>query len=60
MLQTVYGVYLLEARRVWAPTAGDAHRFGLAPPPLDAAGFTELGNLILRSDRISALIERAS
>ena len=57
-LQTVYGVYLLDARRVWAPTVGASGAFGLARAPRDQAEFFELGKLILRSDRISALIAR--
>ena len=59
-LQTVYGVYLLDARRVWAPIAADPRGFSLAPAPRDPAAFDEIGRLILRSDRISALIERGS
>ena len=55
-LQTVYGVYLLDARRVWAPPVDGKEGTGLARPPCDETGFAELGNLILRSDRISSLI----
>jgi carbonic anhydrase len=59
-LQTVYGVYLLDARRVWAPPAAGPGGSGLAPAPRDRAGFAELGNLILRSVRISALITQGT
>lgn len=55
-IQTVYGVYLLGAKRVWAPLSGDTHGFGLAAPPRDLAGFTALGDAIMRSDRISSLL----
>lgn len=57
-LQTTYGVYLLDARRVWAPAAGNAGGSGLTPAPRDQAALAELGKLVLRSARISALISR--
>jgi carbonic anhydrase len=55
-LQTVYGVYLLDARRVWAPPVGEPGGFGLARAPRDLSGFADLGNALLRSERISSLI----
>jgi carbonic anhydrase len=58
-LQTVYGVYLLEARRIWAPHADEPKGFGLRRAPQDLAGFARMGDAILRSDRISSLIEAA-
>src|SRR5215831_18263961 len=56
-LQIVYGVYLLDARRIWAPRADEPKGFGLTQAPRDLAGFARLGDAILRSDRISSLIE---
>jgi carbonic anhydrase len=55
-LQTAYGIYLLESRRVWAPRAGDMEGAGLAVVPRDDATFTELGKAILQSDRIASLL----
>jgi carbonic anhydrase len=55
-LQTVYGVYLLDTRRVWAPRISGTTGSGLAAAPRDKAEFTELGDAILRSDRIASLI----
>ena len=56
-LQVVYGVYLLETRQVWVPHVSKAKGTGLAAAPRDAAGFKELGNAILQSDRIVSLIQ---
>jgi len=55
-LQTVYGVYLLEAREVWAPRLSNKKRNGLATAPQDLAGFVDLGNAIVQSERIASLI----
>ena len=55
-LQVAYGVYLLETRQVWAPHVSKAKGIGLAAAPRDQAGFIELGNAILQSDRIASLI----
>jgi carbonic anhydrase len=57
-LRTTYGVYLLGARRVWAPRAGDPDGFGLAPAPRDLAEFAQIGDAILQSDRILSLLRR--
>ena len=56
-LQAVYGVYLLETRQVWAPRVNEMKGIGLAAAPRDPAGFRELGNAILQSDRIASLIQ---
>jgi carbonic anhydrase len=56
-LQTVYGVYLLETRQVWAPRVGELKGIGLATAPRDKDGFIELGNAILQSDRIRSLLQ---
>jgi carbonic anhydrase len=56
-LKVVYGVYLLENRRVWTPQVSGISETGLAAAPRDAAGFMELGDAILRSDRIVSLIQ---
>jgi carbonic anhydrase len=50
-IRAVYGVYLLETREVWAPRLG---AIGLAPAPRDLAGFVELGNAVVESDRIAS------
>jgi len=55
-LQTVYGIYLLENRRVWAPDPGEPKGASLAAAPRDEAEFAQLGNAILRSDRIASLL----
>jgi carbonic anhydrase len=54
--QSVYGVYLLDARRVWASRVGETSEFGLARVPRHLSGFAELGDTIPRSDRISSLL----
>jgi carbonic anhydrase len=56
-LQTVYGVYLLETRQVWAPRVSEMKGIGLASAPQDTEGFTELGNAILQSHRIRSLLQ---
>jgi carbonic anhydrase len=57
VLQTVYGVYLLETRQVWAPRVSEMKGIGLAAAPRDTEGFIELGNAILQSDRIRSLLQ---
>jgi carbonic anhydrase len=56
-LRAVYGVYLLETREVWAPRLGNAKEAGLATAPRDLAGFVDLGNAIVQSDRITSYIK---
>jgi carbonic anhydrase len=56
-LQAVYGVYLLEARKVWTPGSGGQDGAGLAPAPEDLAGFQELGDAVANSSRIAALLD---
>jgi carbonic anhydrase len=58
-LRAVYGVYLLETREVWAPRPGVAETTGLAEPPTDLASFVDLGEAIVRSDRIASLLKPA-
>jgi carbonic anhydrase len=55
-LRAVYGVYLLETREVWSPRPRDADIVGLAEAPHDLAGFIDLGNAIVRSERIAGLL----
>jgi carbonic anhydrase len=57
-LQTVYGVYLLESRRVWAPGGGTTKGTALAAAPPDGAAFAQLGEAILQSDRIATVLAR--
>ncbi len=55
-LRAAYGVYLLETRQVWTPALGDGKATGLAAPPRDIVGFIELGNALVKSDRIASMI----
>jgi carbonic anhydrase len=56
-LRAAYGVYLLEARQVWAPRAGSRECVGLAYPPADRAAFGEFSDAVVRSERIVRLLE---
>jgi carbonic anhydrase len=56
-LRAVYGIYLLETREIWAPHLGKIKGIGLAAPPRDPAGFIELGDAIVQSNRIASLIK---
>ena len=56
-LRAVYGVYLLETRKVWAPKPGRPDEYGLAPAPHDAAAFRELGDAVMQSSRLKALLD---
>jgi carbonic anhydrase len=56
-LRTVYGIYLLESREVWAPCLGQPKGTGLTPAPRDLAEFVELGDAIVQSERIAFLID---
>jgi carbonic anhydrase len=55
-LRAVYGVYLLETRRIWVPAETDAGSFGLAAPPSEPAKFDEFSDAIIGSDRILTLL----
>lgn len=55
-IRAVYGVYLLETREVWAPRLSNLQGIGLAAAPNDVAGFIELGNAVVQSERISSYI----
>lgn len=55
-LQSVYGVYLIESRQLWAPAPANAGELGLAPPPQGAIGFAEFGDAIIQSRRIQSLL----
>jgi carbonic anhydrase len=56
-LQTAYGVYLLDTRRVWTPHVAGMKSTGLAAAPRDRAEFVELANSTLQSDRIAVLLK---
>jgi carbonic anhydrase len=58
-IKVVYGVYVVESREVWAPHRGTAMWTGLADPPTDLESFAELGNAVLRSNRISSILKTA-
>ena len=55
-LRTVYGVYVLSDRSVWAPRVGSDEVKGLASPPSTASDFVDVCNAALRSKRIIALM----
>ena len=55
-LQVAYGVYVLETREVLAPRSGDIKGTGLASPPRDLAGFADLADAVVRSERIASYI----
>jgi carbonic anhydrase len=59
-VRAAYGVYLLEAREVWAPRAGSSDCVGLAFPPGDLANFEAFGDAVLRSERIARLLAGAA
>lgn len=56
-LRAVYGVYLLETREIWAPRPGDTKTVGLAAAPHDLAGFVDLGDALVQSERIAGLLK---
>jgi carbonic anhydrase len=56
-IKTVYGVYLLESRRIWSPQKGAATWTGLAEAPGDSANFEALGDAIAHSSRIAAILK---
>jgi len=56
-LRAVYGVYLLETRKVWTPRLGYPEGDGLAAAPQDTAAFQELGNATVQSSRLMALLD---
>jgi carbonic anhydrase len=56
-LRVAYGIYLLDSREVWTPRLGQPTGGGLAPAPRDLAEFVELGDAIVRSERIASLVD---
>jgi len=56
-MRAVYGVYLLETREVWAPRLSNVKGIGLAAAPHDLAGFADLGNAVVQSERIASYIK---
>ena len=56
-IRTAYGVYLLDARQVWAPRAGSSECAGLAYPPADPAAFGELARTVVATERIARLLD---
>ena len=55
-LRAAYGVYLLSARKVWAPRSDSTEFGGLAYPPVDAAGFDDFADAVVTSERIASLL----
>ena len=56
-LRAAYGVYLLSARQVWAPRVGSPDTGGLADPPGDLAAFGDFADALVRSERITRLLD---
>jgi len=56
-LRAAYGVYVLETREVWAPRTGNINGTGLAEAPRDLAGFAQLGDAVVQSERIASYIK---
>jgi carbonic anhydrase len=56
-LRAAYGVYVLETREVWAPRSGNINGTGLAEAPHDLAGFTQIGDAVVQSERIASYIK---
>ena len=55
-VEVAFGVYLLESRQVWTPQADQAHGGGLIPAPRNAVEFQRLGDAVVQSPRIAALL----
>jgi carbonic anhydrase len=58
-VRAAYGVYLLENRAVWSAGAGGQPGIGLAAAPIGRAEFAGLGDAIVRSARISSILDPA-
>ncbi len=56
-LRAAYGVYLLAARRIWAPRGGSSACAGLAYAAADLAAFGQFADAVVRSERIVSLLE---
>jgi len=56
----LYGVYVLETRRIWAPRGGSRRVDGLAEAPRNAAALAAFRDALLRSKRIAAFAARRS
>lgn len=56
-VQVVHGVYLLESREVWTPRLAGSPGAGLSPAPRSPAEFERLGEAIMRSERLVALLQ---
>jgi carbonic anhydrase len=56
-IRSFFGVYLLDARSVWAPRSDTAIATGLTAPPSDAETFTAFAEAVMRSDRITTLLK---
>ena len=56
-IDVVYGVYLLEERRVWSPRSEELDWFRLAPAPRDPNEFVILCDLLVSCPRVRALLD---
>lgn len=55
-LRVAHGVYLLESREVWSPPLNGSPGAGLTYAPEDLAEFEQLGEAVVQSARIAALL----
>ena len=55
-IRAAYGVYLITEHRVWAPRLGSAEVAGLAHPPDNIGESGEFFDVVVRSERIAAML----
>jgi carbonic anhydrase len=56
----LYGVYLLETRRIWAPQLDGSDRVHLAAPPGELEDFHAIAHAVAGCDRIASLLSDAA
>jgi carbonic anhydrase len=59
-LCATYGVLLLTSRQIWAPRCGSEAYTGLAHTPPDVAAFGDLGDAVVRSERIATILDEGA
>ncbi len=57
-IKTVYGIYLLQDRLVWSPSAVTQDCFRLSQPPSDREEFVDLCKLLVACERIVSVLDR--
>ena len=55
-IRTVYGVYLIATRQVWAPRSGSTDCSGLAHAPTQMEAVGDFVDAVLRSERIASIL----